>query len=193
VSDSRSDARFLPNGGSSLTLAVAVQSNGEILTVFLALNNTSTMLETLPIRLNTNGSIDTTFGNSRLGAAQLSSANKLERQRYRRAGATSRERRPDTSFGAGGLVEIVTPIDLPSTPAQLSGDGILAFNTAGNAAQFNSDGALITTAGGTIVATKDAGTLNGLAILPTDDSSRPEPSPGQTARRMSMPWWNASN
>ncbi len=63
----------------ALDLAVAVQPNGDILTVFLAFN---------------------TF---------------------------IRKRR----FGGSGY-----PIALPSTIAQLSGDSILAFNAAGNAAQF---------------------------------------------------------
>jgi len=211
-------ARFLPNGsqdssfgadgivilppppsyflGSSLTLAVAVQPNGEVLTVFFAFNNTSTMLENLLIRLNTNGTLDTTFGNG--GSVALNfpvptswgasativlaqpdgkilltgnitppfrnkSAPMTLLARYLSSGA------PDVSFGTDGLVEVVTPIDLPSTIALLSGDSILAFNTTGNAAQFSSSGALLTTTGGTIVATKDAGVLNGLAILPNDE------------------------
>jgi uncharacterized delta-60 repeat protein len=212
-------ARFLPNGaqdpsfgtngvvilpppssyflGSSLTLAVAVQPNGDILTVFFAFNNTSTALENLLIRLNSNGTFDTTFGTG--GAVALNfpvptgwgasativlaqpdgkilltgnvtppfrnkSAPLTLLARYLATGA------PDTSFGTGGLVEVVSPIDLPSTIALLSGDFILAFNTAGNAAQFSSSGALLATAtGGTIIGTKDSGTLNGLAILPNDE------------------------
>jgi uncharacterized delta-60 repeat protein len=211
-------ARFLPNGaqdpsfgtngivilppppsyflGSSLTLAVAVQTNGEILTVFFAFNNTSTMLENLLIRLNTNGTVDATFGSG--GSVALNfpaptgwgasativlaqpdgkilltgnvtppfrnkSAPLTLLARYLSSGA------PDTSFGSGGLVEVVTPIDLPSTVALSSGDSILAFNTTGNAAQFSSTGALLATTGGAIIATKDAGTLNGLAILPNDE------------------------
>jgi uncharacterized delta-60 repeat protein len=211
-------ARFLPNGaqdpsfgtngivilpppasyflGSSLTLAVAVQPNGEILTVFFAFNNTSTMLETLLIRLNTNGTMDTSFGsggsvalNFPVPTSWSASATIVLAQpdgkilltgnitppfrnksapltllaRYLSSGA------PDASFGTDGLVEVVTPIDLPSTIALLSGDSILAYNTTGNAAQFSSSGALVTTTGGTIIATKDAGVLNGLAILPNDE------------------------
>jgi uncharacterized delta-60 repeat protein len=76
---------------------------------------------------------------------------------------------PDTQFGTGGLVEVVTPIDLPSTIALLSGDSILAFNNAGKAAQFSSSGALDTVTGGTIVATKDAGILNGIALQPNGE------------------------
>jgi uncharacterized delta-60 repeat protein len=212
-------ARFLPNGaqdpsfgangivilpppsnyflGSSLTLAVAVQPNGEILTVFFAFNNTSTALETLLLRLNTSGTLDTTFGSA--GAVALNfpvptgwgasativlaqpdgkilltgnvtppfrnkSAPLTLLARYLASGA------PDTSFGTAGLLEVVTPIDLPSTIALLSGDAILAFNTTGQAAQFSSAGALLPAAtGGTILATKDAGILNGLAILPNDE------------------------
>jgi hypothetical protein len=48
--------------GSSLTLAVALQPNREILRVFFTFNNTSTKLENLLIRLNMNGTVDTTFG-----------------------------------------------------------------------------------------------------------------------------------
>jgi len=211
-------ARFLPNGaqdpsfgkngivilppppsfflGSSLTLAVAVQPNGEILTVFFAFNNTSTALENLLIRLNTNGTMDTTFGSG--GAVALNfpaptgwgasativlaqpdgkilltgnvtppfrnkSAPLTLLARYLATGA------PDTSFGTGGLVEVVTPIDLPSTIALLSGDSILAYNSAGKAAQFSSSGALLATTGGTITAIKDAGTLNGIAVLPNNE------------------------
>jgi len=212
-------ARFLPNGaqdpsfgtngivvlpppssyflGSSLTLAVAVQSNGEILTVFFAFNNTSTASENLLIRLNTTGKLDTSFGSG--GAVALNfpvptgwgaSATILLAQpdgkilltgnitppfrnksapltllaRYLSSGAS------DTSFGSSGLVEVVTPIDLPSTIALLSGDSILAFNTTGNVAQFSSSGALLTAAtGGAIVSTKDVGILNGLAILPNGE------------------------
>jgi uncharacterized delta-60 repeat protein len=212
-------ARFLPNGaqdpsfgtngivilppppsyflGSSLTLAVAVQPNGEILTVFFAFNNTSTMLENLLIRLNTNGTIDPAFGSG--GSVSLNfpvptgwgasativlaqpdgkilltgnvtppfrnkSAPLTLLARYLSTGA------PDTSFGTAGLVEVVSPIDLPSTIALLSGDSILAFNTTGSVAQFSSSGALVGTAtGGAIVATKDAGILNGLAILPNNE------------------------
>jgi hypothetical protein len=52
-------------------------------------------------------------------------------------------------------VEVTTPIHLPSTIALLAG------------AQFSSTGALLAAATrGTIVTTKDAGTLNGLALLP---------------------------
>jgi uncharacterized delta-60 repeat protein len=212
-------ARFLPNGsqdpsfgtngvvilpppanyflGSSLILAVAVQPNGQILTVFFAFNNTSTAMENLLIRLNANGTFDTTFGTA--GAVTLNfpvptgwgaSATIVMAQpdgkilltgnitppfrsksapltllaRYLSTGAS------DTSFGSDGLVEVVTPIDLPSTIALLPGDAILAFNTTGQAAQFSSSGALLATApGGTIVTTKDAGILNGLAILPNDE------------------------
>jgi uncharacterized delta-60 repeat protein len=212
-------ARFLPNGaqdpsfgtngivilpppssyflGSSLTLAVAVQPNGEILTVFFAFNNTSTALETLLIRLNTNGAFDTGFGSG--GAVALNfpvptgwgasativlaqpdgkillTGNVTPPFRNKSAPMTLLARylssgEPDTSFGTGGLVEVVTPIDLPSTIALLSGDSILAFNTARQAAQFSSAGALLSSAtGGTIIATKDAGILNGLAILPNDE------------------------
>jgi uncharacterized delta-60 repeat protein len=72
---------------------------------------------------------------------------------------------PDTSFGTGGLVEVVTPINLPSTIALLSGDALLAYNSLGKVAQFSSSGALAATvSGGTIVATKDEGILNGLAL-----------------------------
>jgi uncharacterized delta-60 repeat protein len=212
-------ARFLPNGaqdpsfgangivilpppstyflGSSLTLAVAVQSNGEILTVFFAFNNTSTALETLLIRLNTNGTFDTTFGSAGSVALNfpvptswsasativlaqpdgkiLLTGNVTPPFRNKSAPLTLLARylstgAPDTSFGSGGLVEVVTPIDLPSTIALLSGDSILAFNTAGNVAQFSASGALLASAtGGTILATKDAGLLNGLAILPNDE------------------------
>jgi len=180
-----------------LTLAVAVQPNGEILTVFFAFNNTSTALENLLIRLKTNGALDPTFGNG--GAVALNfpvptgwgasativlaqpdgkilltgnvtppfrnkSAPMTLLARYLASGA------PDTSFGTGGLVETVTPIDLPSTIALLSGDSILAFNTSGNVAQFTPSGALLAAAtGGAIIATKDAGILNGLAVLPNGE------------------------
>jgi uncharacterized delta-60 repeat protein len=184
--------------GTSLTMGVAVQPNGEILTLFFAFNNTSTMLETQLIRLNTNGTLDTTFGSA--GAVALNfpvptgwsaSATIIMAQpddkilvtgnitppfqkgsakapltllaRYVSSGA------PDSSFGTSGVVEVVTPIDIASTLALLSGDSILAFNTTGQVAQFSSDGALLPTTGGTIIATKDAGVLNGLAILPNDE------------------------
>jgi len=187
-------------------MAVAVQPNGEILTVFFAFNNTSTELETLLIRLNANGTLDTSFGSG--GSVVLNfpvptgwgaSATIVLAQpdgkilltgnitppfrnkstpmtllaRYLASGA------PDTSFGTGGLVEVVTPINLPSTLALLSGDSILAFNTSGNVAQFSSSGALLSTVtGGTIIATKDAGILNGLAILPNDEFLRAATIPG---------------
>ena len=185
--------------GSSLTMAVAVQPNGEILTLFFAFNNTSTALENLLIRLKTNGTLDTTFGSG--GAVALNfpvptswgaSATIVMAQpdgkilltgnvtppfqkgstkvpltllaRYLTSGA------PDTSFGTGGLVEVVTPIDLPSTLALLSGDALLAYNATGQVAQFTSSGTLLAAAsGGTIIATKDAGVLNGLAILPNNE------------------------
>jgi uncharacterized delta-60 repeat protein len=212
-------ARFLPNGtqdpsfgtngivilpppsnyflGSSLTLAMAVQPNGEILTLFFAFNNTSTLSENLLIRLNTNGTFDTTFGSggsvtlnfpvptgwgasATIVMAQpdgkiLLTGNVTPPFRNNSAPLTLLARylangAPDTSFGTGGLVEVVTPIDLPSTLALLSGDALLAFNTSGHAAQFSSSGALLTTvSGGTIIATKDAGVLNGLAILPSGE------------------------
>lgn len=212
-------ARFLPNGnldssfgtggivtlpppsnyflGASLTLAVAIQPNGEILTVFFAFNNTSTMLENLLIRLNTNGTIDMTFGNSGSVALNfpvptgwgasativmaqpdgkiLLTGNITPPFRNKSAPMTLLARylsngAPDVSFGTKGLVEVVTPIDLPSTIALLPGDAVLAFNTAGQAAQFSSGGGLSgTVTGGTIVVTKDSGVLNNLAILPNDE------------------------
>ena len=180
-----------------MTLAVAVQPNGEILTVLFAFNNTSTMLENLLIRLNTNGTMDTAFGSGGFVALNfpaptgwgasativlaqpdgkiLLTGNVTPPFRNKSAPLTLLARylstgAPDTSFGTSGLVEVATPIDLPSTIALLSADSILAFNTKGNVAQFSSSGALLATAtGGTIVATKDAGILNGLAILPNDE------------------------
>jgi uncharacterized delta-60 repeat protein len=187
--------------GSSLTMAVAVQPNGEILTVFFAFNSTSTASENLLIRVGANGTLDTSFGNG--GAVALNfpvpaswgasativlaqpdgkillTGNVTPPFRNKSAPLTLLARylsngAPDTSFGTGGLVEVVTAIDLPSTIALLSGDSVLAFNSSGKAAQFSSTGALAATVtGGTIVATKDEGVLNGIAILPNGDFLTP--------------------
>jgi uncharacterized delta-60 repeat protein len=187
--------------GTSATLAVAVQPNGEILTLFFAFNNTSTEIETLLLRLKTNGTLDTTFGTG--GSVALNfpvpaagwgaSATIVMAQpdgkilvtgnvtppfqkgstkvpltllaRYLSTGA------PDPSFGTNGLVEVATPINLPSTLALLTGDALLAWSGVGSPVQFNSAGALqATVTGGTIIATKEAGVLNGLAILPNGES-----------------------
>jgi uncharacterized delta-60 repeat protein len=185
--------------GTSATMSVAVQPNGEILTLFFAFNNTSTELENLLIRLNTNGTLDTTFGSG--GAVVLNfpvptgwsaadtlvlaqpdgkilvtgdisppfqkgvtSAPLTLLARYLASGA------PDTSFGSGGLVEADTPIGLPYTLALLSDDSILAFSQGNSVAQFTSNGTLLAAAtGGTIVATKYAGVLSNIAILPSNE------------------------
>jgi uncharacterized delta-60 repeat protein len=219
IGDFAAIARFLPSGaqdpsfgtngivilppptsfflGSSFPLAVAVQANGEILTVFYAFNNTSTSSENLLIRLNTNGTFDSTFGSggsvaltfpvpTGFGASAtivlaqpdgkiLLTGNVAPPFRSKSAPLTLLARylangAPDSSFGTGGLEEVVTPIDLPSTVALLSGDALLAYNSAGQVAQFSSNGTLLAAvSGGTIIATKDAGILNGLAILPNGE------------------------
>jgi len=150
--------------------------------------------------LNTNGTLDTTFGSG--GAVTLNfpvptswsaSATLVLAQPdgkilvtgnitppFKKGGSTSSpltllarylsNGAPDTSFGSAGLVEVVTPIDLPSTLALLSGDSFLAFSSGGAVAQFTSSGALLSTAtGGTIIATKYAGVLSAIAVLPDNE------------------------
>jgi uncharacterized delta-60 repeat protein len=167
--------------GTSFPLAMAIQNDGKILMTYYAFNNTSTLSEALLIRLDANGQIDTTFGAG--GQVTLSfptptgwgaSATKVLQQpdgkilvtgnivppfrnhsapltvlaRYLANGA------PDTSFGTDGVDEVVTAVDLPTSVALLSGDGILALNGQGTitTAQFTSTGALVSpTTGGAIV------------------------------------------
>jgi uncharacterized delta-60 repeat protein len=183
--------------GTSLTLAMAVQPNGQILTVFFAFNNTSTALENLLIRLNANGTVDTTFGNggqvalnfpvptgwgasATIVLAQpdgkiLLTGNVVPPFRNHSAPMTLLARylssgAPDSSFGNGGLVETVTLIDLPSTIALLSDDSVLAVNAQGQVAQFSHSGALLPAAtGGTIIATKDSGVGCVIAIQPNGE------------------------
>jgi hypothetical protein len=52
----------------------------------------------------------------------------------------------------------------------LTGDALLAWSGGGSPVQFNSAGVLqAAVTGGTIIAVKDAGVLNGLAILPNGE------------------------
>jgi uncharacterized delta-60 repeat protein len=201
--------RFLPNGtpdpsfgtggvlslpapssfflGESFPLALAVQSNGEILITYYAFNNTSTESESLLLRLTASGQPDTTFGsagqvplNFPVPASWSASATEILAQpdgkilvtgnitppfrnhsapltllaRYLSNGAL------DSTYGTGGISEVVTPIDLPGSLALLSGDGLIALNTEGTivAAQFSSAGALASSlTGGTIIATSNLG------------------------------------
>ena len=177
--------------GESFTLGFAIQSNGDIVATFYAFNNTSTESESQLIRLNANGTPDTTFGtggevplNFPLPTSSWSpSATLVLAQpdgkilvtgnivppfrkgvttpapltllaRYLSNGAV------DTTFGTNGVEEVATAVDLPSSLALLSGDGILALNDTGTiaAAQFSSAGAPVTPAtGGKVIAADQTG------------------------------------
>ncbi len=182
---------LLPPGnyflGYSFTLALAVQPNGEVLTVFFASNNEGTESETLLVRLNANGTADTTFGNggqvslnfpvpTGWGASEtlvlaqpdgkiLLTGNITPPFRNHSAPLTLLARyladgAPDTSFGTGGFVEEVTTVDLPNSVALRSDDSFTAVNTSSNIAQFSSTGALLAApTGAAIVATKDTGVV----------------------------------
>jgi uncharacterized delta-60 repeat protein len=173
--------------GESFTLAMAIQSNGEILATYYAFNNTSTDSESLLIRLTSSGVLDATFGSG--GSVPLSfpvpaswgaSVTEILAQpdgkilvtgnivppfrnhsapltllaRYLSNGAL------DTTFGTGGISEVVTSVDLPTSLALLSGDGILALDGTGTIGvdQFTSAGALLAApTGGTITELSNTG------------------------------------
>jgi uncharacterized delta-60 repeat protein len=173
--------------GISFPLGLGVQSNGKVVVTFYAFNNTGTASEALLLRLNANGQFDPTFGiggrvnlNFPVPPSWSATATRVLPQpdgkilvtgnitppfrnhsapltllaRYLSNGAL------DASFGTNGVSELVTPVDLPSSLALLSGDGILAVNAQAPiaAAQFTSAGALVTPpTGGTIIATDNAG------------------------------------
>jgi len=173
--------------GTSFTMALAVQPNGKILLVFFAFNNTSTETETLLLRLNVNGTTDTTFGaggqvnldfpvptgwgaSVTLVLAQpdgkiLLSGNVTPPFRNHSAPLTLLARylatgAPDTSFGNGGFVEEVSPVDLPNSIALRSDDSFTAVNTADEIAQFSSTGAVVSApSSAAIVLTKDTGVV----------------------------------
>jgi uncharacterized delta-60 repeat protein len=173
--------------GESFTLAMAIQPNEEILATYYAFNNTSTDSESLLIRLTASGQPDTTFGSE--GSVPLNfptppswgasitqilaqpdgkilvtgnivppfrdhSAPLTLMARYLSSGAL------DTTFGTGGVSEVVTSVDLPTSLALLTGDGILALDGTGTIGvdQFSSTGALAATpTGGTIVKLSNTG------------------------------------
>jgi uncharacterized delta-60 repeat protein len=169
--------------GESFTIGIAIQSNEEILANFYAFNNTSSEGESQLIRLNANGTPDTTFGSggqvalsfpvpaswgasATLVMAQpdgkiLVTGNITPPFRNHSAPLTLLARylsngAPDTTFGSDGVEEVTTSVDLPEALALLSGDGILAFN--GGYAQFSSAGSLVSpVSGGTIVAIDQTG------------------------------------
>jgi len=182
--------------GESFALGIAVQSNEDILATFYAFNNTSTESESELIRLNANGTPDTTFGSA--GEVPLSfpvptswsaSATLVMAQPdgkilvtgnitppFHKGGTTSApltllarylaNGAPDTTFGTDGVEEVTTSVDLPEALALLSGDGILAFN--GTYAQFSSAGAPVSTvSGGTIIAIDQTG--EGFALKPNGE------------------------
>jgi uncharacterized delta-60 repeat protein len=179
--------------GESFTLGMAIQSNEAILATFYAFNNTSTESESQLIRLNANGTPDTTFGedgevplnfpvpaswgaSATLVMAQpdgkiLVSGNITPPFRNHSAPLTLLARylsngTLDTTFGADGVEEVTTAVDLPEALELLSGDAILAFN--GTYAQFNSSGAPVTPAtGGTIIAIDQTGV--GFALEPNGE------------------------
>jgi uncharacterized delta-60 repeat protein len=172
--------------GESFTIGLAIQSNEEILANFYAFNNTSTESESELIRLNANGTPDTTFGddgevalNFPVPASWSASATLVMAQPdgkilvsgnitppFKKGGSTSApltllarylsNGAPDTTFGSDGVEEVATSVDLPDALALLSGDGILAFD--GGYAQFSSAGAPVSpVTGGTIVAINQPG------------------------------------
>jgi uncharacterized delta-60 repeat protein len=174
--------------GESFMLGIAVQTNGKILATFYAFNNTSTESETVLLRLNANGQPDTTFGSggqvplsfpvpagwgasATLVLAQpdgkiLVTGNIVPPFRNHSAPLTLLARyltngALDTTFGTNGIEEVVAPVDLPSSLALLSGDGILPLNDQGTivVSQFSPSGAPVTpSTGGTIIASDPTGT-----------------------------------
>jgi uncharacterized delta-60 repeat protein len=173
--------------GESFPLAMAIQNDGKILMTYYAFNNTSTLSEALLIRLDANGQPDTTFGSG--GQVTLSfptpvgwgaSATQVLQQPDGRILVTGNIVPPfrnhsapltllaryladgvlDTALGSGGVDEVVTAVDLPTSLALLTGDGILALNGQGTitTAQFTSTGSLVNPAtGGTIAEIKNTG------------------------------------
>lgn len=175
--------------GESFTLAMAIQPNGEILVTYYAFNNTGTDSESLLIRLTAGGVLDTTFGSGGSVPLSFptppswgASATQILAQpdgkilvtgnivppfskhsspapltllaRYLSNGAL------DTAFGTGGVSEVVTSVDLPTSLALLPGDGILALDGTGaiGVDQFTSTGALLATpTGGTITEVSNTG------------------------------------
>jgi uncharacterized delta-60 repeat protein len=195
--------RFLPNGtpdpsfgtdgvvslpapssfflGESFPLALAVQSNGEILITYYAFNNTSTESESLLLRLTTSGQPDTTFGSAGqvplsfpVPASWSASVTSILAQPDGKILLTGNITPPfrnhsapltllarylsngalDTTYGTSGISEVVTPIDLPISIALLSGDGLLALGSESGVtvSQFTSTGALAgSVTGGAII------------------------------------------
>jgi uncharacterized delta-60 repeat protein len=174
--------------GESFPLAIAIQSNGEILATYYAFNNTSTESESVLLRLSTNGKLDTTFGSG--GQVPLSfpvpaswgaSVTEILAQPDGKILVTGNITPPfrnhsapltllarylstgalDKTYGTNGISEVVTPIDLPGSLALLSGDGLLALSSdAAVAAQFTSSGALASSlTGGTIIANSNEGDI----------------------------------
>jgi uncharacterized delta-60 repeat protein len=171
--------------GTSIIQAVTVQPDRKILALYFAFNNTSTASENTLIRLNVDGSFDSSFGNggqvvlnfpapATFAASAtmilahpdgriLLSGNVTPPFRNHSAPLTLLARylstgAPDSSFGTNGISEQVTPVDLPVSLALLAGDGLLAANAQGQVAQFSSSGTLLpVSTGGTVIATESAG------------------------------------
>ncbi len=182
-------------GFSNAALAVRIQTDGKIV-VAGSDQNTSTHPWTVG-RYNTNGTLDTTFGNNgiaipsingsdqvKLTALTLQSDGKIITAGYRDYDAAIVVRQnPDGSldqtFGNGGIVAATLDGGFERTRSvTLQTDGkIVIFGDGGNADlftyRFNTDGSIDTTFGSNGLVTESFGasagaTYHGLAIQPTD-------------------------
>ena len=154
-------------GGVSSPIAVAVQSNGDIVVVGTASASVDSALEFAIARFKPNGQLDTTFGDGGLVTTQpkgpfptpsavivqpngqilvggfvdgsnAHTSGQTVLVRYNANGSL------DTTFGTGGIVETVSAVGSPAALAQLSNGSYLAVR-GGTSVEFSSTGVLQST------------------------------------------------
>ena len=159
-------ASFFTDGVSS-PIAVAMQSNGDIVVVGTASASIDSATEFAMARFKPNGKLDTTFGNGGLVTTTLSGpfpspsavivqangqilvggfvngsgvhkSGQTVLVRYNSNGSL------DTTFGTGGIVEVQDGIASPAALAQLSNGSYLAVS-GGTSVEFSSTGVLQST------------------------------------------------
>ena len=172
-------ASFFTDGISS-PIAVAVESNGDIVVVGTASASIDSALELAIARFKPNGQLDTTFGNGGLVATtpsgpfptpsavivqpngQILVGGFVDGSGVHQGGHTVLVRYNsngslDTTFGTGGIVEVQDGIASPAALAQLFNGSYLAVS-GGTSVEFSSTGVLQSTVTpGTLVAATRSG------------------------------------